>query len=230
MEIYLKYALETIKYEKLANYREMEQASCNLYNYFTHNPQELINTPHYFDVGLAFFLSLGFDSPDSDIQEVKAENAFYCLYKSFQTDVDHIGLAATCLFVLMHTYQQYLRQLIMRNFGAPEFNISGSLLRLPNIDGLWEIYMEDLTTDQKLSYIKEHLTSFFPQFLPYAGFFNSPVQAEIYNRAKMEFKNENLIDYSNREKIAHVGSILLKTIDYLVTNEIKEYCAYRLRR
>lgn len=228
MELYLKYALETIKYEKLANYREMEQASCNLYNYFTHNPQELFNTPHYLDVGLAFFLSLGFNDPDSDIQEVKAENAFYCLYKSFRTDVNHIGLTATCLFVLMHTYQQYLRQLIMRNFGAPEFCINGSLLRLPDIDGIMDVSIMNLTTDQKLSYCKEHLTSFFPQFLPYDGFFNSPVQAEIYNRAKLEFKNEALIDYSNREKIAHIGSVLLKSVDYFVANEIKEYCAYRL--
>lgn len=60
------------------NYSKLERLGNDIYNYFVHHPGDILNLENPLLVGTVFHICLGFQVPDEDIQEVKAENAFIC--------------------------------------------------------------------------------------------------------------------------------------------------------
>lgn len=60
----------------MQDYSSLECHANEIYNYFVHNPSELLNIDSPLLIGKVFQVCLGFHEPDQDIQEVRAENAF----------------------------------------------------------------------------------------------------------------------------------------------------------
>lgn len=91
------------------DYSTLEQHGKEIYNYFVHKPSELLNTDSPLLIGKIFQVCLGFQEPDQDIQEVRAENAFLCFSQALKSDVQNIhDEAAARLMMLLIQGQRYL--------------------------------------------------------------------------------------------------------------------------
>lgn len=71
-------AIQALTAFQTQNYSELERLGSNIYNFFVHNPGDILNLENPLLVGKVFHVCLGFQEPDEDIQEVRAENAFIC--------------------------------------------------------------------------------------------------------------------------------------------------------
>ena len=85
------------------DYSGLEQHGAEIYNYFVHHPGELLQMDNPLLIGKVFQACLGFQEPDEDIQEVRAENAFLCFsqaLKSSRTNV-HDEASARIMMLLI---------------------------------------------------------------------------------------------------------------------------------
>lgn len=85
------------------DYSGLEQHGAEIYNYFVHHPGELLQLDSPLLIGKVFQACLGFQEPDEDIQEVRAENAFLCFsqaLKSSRTNV-HDEASARIMMLLI---------------------------------------------------------------------------------------------------------------------------------
>lgn len=93
----------------MQDYAKLEQHAKAIYNYYVHNPSELLNIDSPLLIGKIFQVCLGFQESDQDIQEVKAENAFWCFSKALNSEKQNIHdeAAARLMMLLIHA-QRYL--------------------------------------------------------------------------------------------------------------------------
>ena len=68
------------------DYSGLEQYGGQVYNYFVHNPCDILKLDNPLLIGKVFQVCLGFQEPDEDIQEVRAENAFLCFSQALKSD------------------------------------------------------------------------------------------------------------------------------------------------
>ena len=93
----------------MQDYSTLEQHGQNIYNYFVNKPSELLNIDGPLIIGKVFQVCLGFQEPDKDIQEVRAENAFVCLSKALNSDKQKVhDEAAARLMMLLIQWQRFL--------------------------------------------------------------------------------------------------------------------------
>ena len=91
------------------DYSGLEQHGGDVYNYFVHNPGEILNLGNPLLIGKVFQVCLGFQEPDEDIQEVRAENAFLCLSQAIKSDKTNVhDEAAARLMILLIRDQKHL--------------------------------------------------------------------------------------------------------------------------
>lgn len=91
------------------DYSGLEQHSKEIYNYFVHNPEELLNIDNPLLIGKIFHVCLGFREPDEDIQEVRAENAFLCFSRALNSDKGCVHDEASArLMMLLINEQRHL--------------------------------------------------------------------------------------------------------------------------
>lgn len=93
----------------MQDYSSLERHANEIYNYFVHNPSELLNIDSPLLIGKVFQVCLGFHEPDQDIQEVRAENAFLCFFKALNSEKQNVhDEAAARLMMLLIQWQRYL--------------------------------------------------------------------------------------------------------------------------
>ena len=93
----------------MQDYSTLEQHANAIYNFFVHNPSELLNIDSPLLIGKIFQVCLGFQEPDQDIQEVRAENAFLCFSKALNSKKQNVhDEAAARLMMLLIQGQRYL--------------------------------------------------------------------------------------------------------------------------
>ncbi len=93
----------------MQDYSTLERHANEIYNYFVHKPSELLNIDSPLLIGKIFQVCLGFQEPDQDIQEVRAENAFLCLSKALNSEKQNVhDEAAARLMMLLIQGQRYL--------------------------------------------------------------------------------------------------------------------------
>ncbi len=93
------------------DYSELEQHSKEIYNSFVHNPSEILNLDDPLLIGKIFQVCLGFQEPDVDIQEVRAENAFLCFSQSLNSEKESVHDEASArLMMLLIQAQRYLKR------------------------------------------------------------------------------------------------------------------------
>lgn len=229
MEQYVIYALQTLKYEQEMNYSKMNKTACDLYNYFTHNPEELLTVEQPLEVGTAFLLSKGFKYIDNT-QEVLAENAVLCLYQAFLEQKNPKEKIAASLFIVFQYYEKHLRQLMMQKMGATEFGIMPPLGTLPYTNNGYEEYLF-CTTDERLYYIKAYLQSLIPEYALDDGLlFNSLTHLNLYNKAYNDFQKNNSAENQSKEDIAKAGPAILDEFYLILKEEVNNYSKYLKRK
>lgn len=92
------------------DYSGLEQHGKEIYNYFVHNPSEILKLENPLLIGKIFQVCLGFQEPDEDIQEVRAENAFICFSQAMKSDKSNVhDEAAARLMMLLIRDQKHLK-------------------------------------------------------------------------------------------------------------------------
>lgn len=106
--IYVQYAEEAVHARHNRNFQVLASAASNLYYHFVHNPKDYINVESPLAVGSIFASCLGYQEPDEDIQEVRAENAIYCLTQSVESQNEvNRNLSAAYLFLVFSIFRKY---------------------------------------------------------------------------------------------------------------------------
>lgn len=92
------------------DYFGLEQHGKDVYNYFVHNPSEILKLDNPLLIGKVFQVCLGFQEPDEDIQEVRAENAFLCFSQALNSDKVNVHDEASArLMMLLIRDQRHLK-------------------------------------------------------------------------------------------------------------------------
>lgn len=88
----------------------LEKYGNEIYNYFVHNPREILGLDNPLLIGKVFQVCLGFQEPDEDIQEVRAENAFLCFSQALKLNETSIHDEASArLMMLLIRNQKHLK-------------------------------------------------------------------------------------------------------------------------
>lgn len=91
------------------DYSNLEQHGRYVYNYFVHNPSEILKLDSPLLIGKVFQACLCFQDADQDIQEVRAENAFICFSQALKSDKSNIHDEALArLMMLLIRDQKFL--------------------------------------------------------------------------------------------------------------------------
>lgn len=92
------------------DYYSLERYGGEIYNYFVHNPNEILQIESPLLIGKIFQVCLGFQEPDEDIQEVRAENAFLCFSQALKSEKTNVhDEAAARLMILLIRDQKHLK-------------------------------------------------------------------------------------------------------------------------
>ena len=158
--IYVQYAEEAVHARHNRNFQVLASVASNLYNHFVHNPKDYINVESPLAVGSIFASCLGYQEPDEDIQEVRAENAIYCLTQSVESQNEvNRNLSAAYLFLVFSIFRKYTWQRMMKLFGAPELCMNMrdcTYFSLPK-DVQAYILESDMNTDAKFNCVLSYL-------------------------------------------------------------------------
>ena len=111
----------------IQDYSGLEQYGVAVYNYFVHNPNDLLKLDNPLLIGKVFQVCLGFHEPDKDIQEVRAENAFVCFSQALNSCKTNIhDEAAARLMLLLIRDGKHLTNKVeqaCRNENANPYNV-----------------------------------------------------------------------------------------------------------
>ena len=92
------------------DYSSLEQHGREIYNYFVHYPSEILKLDNPLLIGKIFQVCLGFQEPDQDIQEVRAENAFLCFSQALESNKANVHDEASArLMMLLIQNQRHLK-------------------------------------------------------------------------------------------------------------------------
>lgn len=92
------------------DYMGLAKHGSDVYNYFVHNPDEILKLDNPLLIGKVFQICLGFNEPNEDIQEVRAENAFLCFAQAMESDKAKIRDEALArLMILLIRDQKHLK-------------------------------------------------------------------------------------------------------------------------
>ncbi|MBO5614076.1 MAG: hypothetical protein J5905_06180 [Prevotella sp.] len=113
------------------DYLGLEQYGGQVYNYFVHNPKEIFKLDSPLLIGKVFQVCLGFQEPDEDIQEVRAENAFLCFSQALKSDKSNVHDEASArLMMLLIRDQSHLKNKVehaCQNEHANPYSIFGMI-------------------------------------------------------------------------------------------------------
>lgn len=231
MKEYFLYATKAIAAEGVGDITQMETYLASVYNYFVHNPQELLHIQDANVIGTAFYLHLQFNG-EKGTMEVNIENAFICFYQSIFSDdtPKNKSLAAIRLFILFNTNSfQYLVQQIYRIFGAPQLHFQlpmATVFSRPPEEV--DIIVKSESTDETMCYAKAYLYDLFINSITYNTFSTYSFQGEVN---VLDRSCQNFIELSNQisnnlpEQVKK-GEIVLKMIYDKLTDEIKKYISH----
>ena len=91
------------------DYSGLEKHGADIYNYFVHNPSEILKLDSPLLIGKVFQVCLGFQEPNEDIQEVRAENAFLCFSQALKSNKTNVHDEASArLMMLLIRDQKHL--------------------------------------------------------------------------------------------------------------------------
>lgn len=209
----------------MQDYSTLEQHGNEIYNYFVHNPSELLNIDSPLLIGKVFQVCLGFKVPDQDIQEVKAENAFLCFSKALNSEKINVhDEAAARLMMLLIQWQRYLINKVEQSCQA-ECTNPYSIFALLN-DGLPDDM--PMATNTKMLYAAYYLFDKINNKTNIVNEFIIPNEKRAFEHVKKHvLDNCNMLERTPQHRKAELGNIVFDKIYKQLRYDI-ELCSNRL--
>ena len=203
------------------DYLSLKEHGGDIYNYFVHNPAEILNLDSPLLIGKVFQVCLGFQEPDEDIQEVRAENAFICFSQALKTNrTDIHDEAAARLMLLLIRDQKHLIGKVeqaCRNENSSPFSFMGILddgmpMDMPmatNTKMLFTAYYLYVSIRDKANVCNE--------------FVNAGERNAYENVRRHVIDNCNQMTKSSLERQAELGKIVFEKICERLKKDIEMY-------
>ena len=203
------------------DYSGLERHGNEIYNHFVHNPGELLKLDSPLLIGKVFQVCLGFQEPDEDIQEVRAENAFLCFSQALESDKANVHDEASArLMLLLIRDQKHLISKVeqaCRNENANPYNVL-------------DMFDDGLPMDMPMATNTKML---FTAYYLYDGIIDkSNVSSEFVNvgeRSVYENVKKHIIDNCNQlsnrpsERKIELGGIVFEKICERLRKDIALY-------
>ena len=210
------------------DYSSLEQYGKEIYNYFIHNPDEILKLDNPLLIGKVFQVCLGFQEPDEDIQEVRAENAFLCFSKALESDKVNVhDEAAARIMMLLIRDQRHLKkqvELACQNQHANPYDILSMLN-----DGLPSDM--PIATNTKMLFTAYYL---YDSIIDKANVSNEFVNAG--ERSAFESVKNHILDNCSQlqntspDRKIKLGSIVFEKICRKLRKDIESYSDYNKQR
>lgn len=205
----------------MQDYATLEQYANDIYNYFVHNPSEILTIDSPLLIGKVFQACLGFQEPDTDIQEVRAENAFLCFSKALKSETQNIhDEAAARLMLLFIQGQQFLTPKVeqaCQGRSANPYSFFAALNNgLPN-----DIPM---ATNTKMLFTAYYL---FDRIIDKAAVVNEFINS--CEKKAFEYAKQHILDNCNRlDRTSHyrkieLGNIVFNKICKQLRDDVETY-------
>lgn len=203
------------------DYLSLEEHGGDIYNYFVHNPAEILNLDSPLLIGKVFQVCLGFQEPDEDIQEVRAENAFICLSQALKTNrTDIHDEAAARLMLLLIRDQKHLIGKVeqaCRNENSSPFSFMGIL-----DDGM-PMDMP-MATNTKMLFTAYYLYVSIRDKANVSNEFVNAGERNAYENVRRHvIDNCNQMTKSSLERQAELGKIVFEKICERLKKDIEMY-------
>lgn len=222
--IYVQYAEEAIQARHDRDFLALESAASKLYNHFVHNPKDYINMDSSLAVGSIFASSLGYQEPDDDIQEVRAENAIYCLVPGISSKTESVKSSSVAyLFLVFSVSRKYTWQRMMKLFGAPELLMNmrtSTYFSLPE-DVRAYILKSDMNTDTKFNSVLSYLEQLMSDNILLYLDLNEEKSIFITQLAKLQESNIN-----QDSLYLKTGKTILEFLFEDIKSDIMQYINY----
>lgn len=203
------------------DYSGLEQYGKEVYNYFVHNPAALLKLDNPLLIGKVFQVCLGFQEPDEDIQEVRAENAFICFSQALNSDKVnvHDEAAARLMMLLIHDQKHLYNQVerACQNENANPYSF-------------FAMMSDDMPVDMPMAVNTKLLFTSYYLYNKIIDKFN--VRNEFVNeheRKGFEYIKNHVYDNCNQltktssERKIELGEIVFKKIYRKLKKDIEQY-------
>lgn len=205
----------------MQDYSTLEQHANAIYNHFVHNPSRLLNIDSPLLIGKIFQVCLGFQEPDQDIQEVRAENAFVCFSKALNSEKQDVhDEAAARLMMLLIQGQRYLINKVEQACQAQSAN-PYSFVSLLN-DGLPNDM--PMATNTKMLFTAYYL---FEEIIDKTNVVNEfivPNERKAFEYVKKHvLDNCNLLERTPQYRKSELGNIVFDKICKQLREDIGSY-------
>lgn len=206
------------------DYLALEEYGKKVYNHFVHNPLDILNLDSPLLLGKVFHVCLGFQEPDKDIQEVRAENAILCFLQALNSDIVCVhDEAAARLMMLLIQYQRYLyrkvNQACTGEFESPYDIFSMFYNGLP--DDM------PMAANTKMLFVSYYLYNCIINKAGVINEFVNPSEKDSFEQVKNHilFHCEKFGGYS-QQRIAELGKIVLDKICEQIKTDIQLFAEY----
>lgn len=208
----------------MQDYSTLEQHAKEIYNYFVHKPSELLNIDSPLLIGKVFQACLGFQEPDQDIQEVRAENAFLCFSKALNSEKQDVhDEAAARLMMLLIQWQRFLIKKVEQACQGQCAN-PYSFFAMLN-DGLPNDM--PMATNTKMLFTAYYLFDGIIDKTNVVNEFAIPSEKNSFNYVKKHvLENCNLLERTPQHRKTELGNIVFDKIYKQLMDDIDSYSNY----
>lgn len=206
------------------DYRSLEEHGKYIYNYFVHNPNEILKLDTPLLIGKIFQVCLGFQEPDNDIQEVRAENAFICFSQAIKSDKPNVHDEALArLMILLIKEQKYLIDKVEQSCRNKNINPYNPLSFLS--DGLPSDM--PMATNTKMLFTAYYLYSCIINKGNVSDEFVNIVEKNMYKNVEEHIiSNCNQLNNTSSERKIELGRIVFEKICKKLKDDIEMYSQY----
>ena len=205
----------------MQDYSTLKQHANEIYNYFVHKPSALLNIDSPLLIGKVFQVCLGFQEPDQDIQEVRAENAFWCFYKALNSEKQNVhDEAAARLMMLLIQWQRYLINKVGQACQEPSAN------PFSFFDVLDDGMPNDMpmATNTKMLFTAYYLFDSIIDKTNVVNEFTTPIEKDAFNNVKKHvIENCNMLKKTSQYRKSELGHIVLDKIGKQLQDDIESY-------
>lgn len=203
------------------DYPTLERYGAILYNHFVHNPTDILNLKNPLLVGKVFQACLGFEEPDYDVQEVKAENAFLCFSQSLNSDCSGVhDEACARMMILLIREMKYLKNKVEQSCSGNCAN-PYSILALLN-DGMPNDM--PMAANTKMLFTAYYLYTEMLNKDCVANEFVIPNEKQLFEQVKYHvIYNCNQIARTSNTRTAQLGKIVYDKVCEQLRKDIQSY-------
>lgn len=205
----------------MRDYPRLAKHGNEIYNYFSQHPQDLLTLDSPLLIGKVFQVCLGFQEPDEDIQEVRAENAFLCFSQALKSDKTSVHDEALArLMILLIRDQKHLKGYVERACQNENFR-PYSMIGMLHDDMPLDM---PLATNTKMLFVAYFLYEGIQEKLNVDEEFVNPIEREAFRYVKAHvLDNCNQLTRTEPKRMVELGEIVFDKICKKLQRDIEEY-------